>query len=642
MKLSRLQLRNFKGIKQLDINLGGGSAKIFGDNATGKTTIADAITYVLFDKDTAGNQPASFGIKTRDENGDVIHGLEHEVTATFDSVELRKVYTEVWRSVKGSIEKELRAHSTDHFINEQPVKKKDYEARVAQEMSEEMFKMLTVPSYFPEELHWSDRRKVLRQMAGEIDVDTIIEATGLTDYIEIIGDKNEEAQEDILKSKRKKLLSDIEDIPARIDEQRRSKSDVGNVDGLTTSKEELQSKLSNIQDEIQTLSRGGGVHELNEKMQEYKTEQSVMRTKHQEAVSGELQELRDKSDELRDKKGDIKSEIREIETSIDNNARLCSDKECKLGELKENVEQVESNSFTEPESEDVCPYCEQPIEGHSEEDIEAERKKFNAEKASSIKDMRTGIEKVEKEIEELKEAIEKNQEEVIAKTEERESLDEHLSELSSKIEKIKGDSTPVEETDEWKALQNKMDALNKKISTIKDNKQEAIDELERNQKEIVEKIEGINEKLSDYNHNKKIDERIKELQNEQKSAQVELEEVEHGLYVIEQFRHERAKIITSRVNEMFNGVTWKLFETQMNGEIKSVCEPIYKGVPYSEGLNNADRIKAGIEIIEVLSAHFDKQAPLIVDNAESITQLPDTDLQMIALIVSEVDKELRI
>ena len=65
------------------------------------------------------------------------------------------------------------------------------------------------------------------------------------------------------------------------------------------------------------------------------------------------------------------------------------------------------------------------------------------------------------------------------------------------------------------------------------------------------------------------------------------------------------------------------------------------GVPYSTGLNSGAKVNAGIDIINTLSSHYGAQVPLFVDNAESVTQLAKADTQVIRLVVSESDKELR-
>ena len=66
----------------------------------------------------------------------------------------------------------------------------------------------------------------------------------------------------------------------------------------------------------------------------------------------------------------------------------------------------------------------------------------------------------------------------------------------------------------------------------------------------------------------------------------------------------------------------------------------YLGVPYI-CLNNGAKINVGIDIINTLSRHYGVTVPLFVDNAESVTRLQACSAQVIRLVVSENDKELR-
>ena len=77
IKIFNLKLKNFKGIKELEIVFNGQNTNIYGRNATGKTTIFDAFKWLFFDKDS--NDKKDFNIKTLDQNNKPIHFLEHEV-----------------------------------------------------------------------------------------------------------------------------------------------------------------------------------------------------------------------------------------------------------------------------------------------------------------------------------------------------------------------------------------------------------------------------------------------------------------------------------------------------------------------------------------------------------------------------------
>jgi len=141
MKLLKLTLKNFKGVKNFELNAEGKNLKVFGDNATGKTTLFDSFVYLLFDKDS--NNKSDFAIKTLDENNNELHGLDHEVEGIFDlddqELTLRKVYSEKWAKKRGSATKDFTGHTTDYFINGVPSKLKEYKDKVSSIVDEDVF-----------------------------------------------------------------------------------------------------------------------------------------------------------------------------------------------------------------------------------------------------------------------------------------------------------------------------------------------------------------------------------------------------------------------------------------------------------------------------------------------------------------------
>src|SRR5690606_25956670 len=152
--------------------------RIYGDNAAGKTTILDAFTWLLFDKDSQNK--ADFAIKTLDKDGEPIHHLDHEVEGVFEingeRIELRKVYREKWTKRRGSATEEFTGHETDHYIDGVPVKKSEYTQRVAEIAQEDRFKLLTSPLFFNDHMKWQDRRELLIEIAGDVTMDDIIKA----------------------------------------------------------------------------------------------------------------------------------------------------------------------------------------------------------------------------------------------------------------------------------------------------------------------------------------------------------------------------------------------------------------------------------------------------------------------------------
>ena len=109
----------------------------------------------------------------------------------------------------------------------------------------------------------------------------------------------------------------------------------------------------------------------------------------------------------------------------------------------------------------------------------------------------------------------------------------------------------------------------------------------------------------------------------------------------EEFTRYRVQAITESVNSKFRLTRWRLFTEQVNGGLADCCEPMDRNGSTFEGTNNAMKINIGMDIIDTLS-EFYVRVPLFVDNAESVTHLQPIGSQVVRLVVSEADKELRI
>src|SRR5690606_20070807 len=125
IKLKKLKIENFKGIKKFSMDCDGKNVHVFGTNATGKTTLVDAFQWVLFDKDSSGN--SKFGIKPIDPRTEKeIHHLETMVEVALDldgeEINLKKVYKERWVKQNGKTDREFAGHTTDYYVNGVPKK----------------------------------------------------------------------------------------------------------------------------------------------------------------------------------------------------------------------------------------------------------------------------------------------------------------------------------------------------------------------------------------------------------------------------------------------------------------------------------------------------------------------------------------
>ena len=135
--------------------------------------------------------------------------------------------------------------------------------------------------------------------------------------------------------------------------------------------------------------------------------------------------------------------------------------------------------------------------------------------------------------------------------------------------------------------------------------------------------------------------RVKELRDDASNAAEALEAIESQLALMDEFSRYKTQFVEESINGMFRLAKFRLFREQANGGVEERCDVVYEGVPYL-GVNNAMQINLGIDIINTISRAYGVTVPLFVDNAESVTKLEASASQVIRLVVSEFDKELRV
>src|SRR5690554_4334054 len=314
IRLQKLTLKYFKGVRKFELSLNGRSAAVYGDNATGKTTLYDAFLWLLFDKDSFNR--ANFGIKTLDEDGQAINGLEHIVEAVLDvdgkPLTLKKVYYEKWTKTRGSSEKVFSGHTTDYFVDEVPVKKKEYTDKIAEMGEENIFRLLTDPRFFNEQLHWQDRRKMLLEVCGDIsDLDVITSDKKLAKLSGILGNRSIDDHKKVIAAKRKKINEQLEKIPVRIDEVQNSMPDIEGLDfGHIHDQIEETRALQDIHRKtISRIESGGEMAEKQKQIALIDTELMRLRTENDKKKREALSSLFDEQDKLHSDQKKLKNDL---------------------------------------------------------------------------------------------------------------------------------------------------------------------------------------------------------------------------------------------------------------------------------------------------------------------------------------------
>ncbi|HSW64482.1 MAG TPA: hypothetical protein VLH56_14420, partial [Dissulfurispiraceae bacterium] len=346
MKLLTLKLKNFKGIRDFTLDIKGEDAEIKADNAKGKTTIADAFYFVLFGKDSLDRK--EFPIKTTSPDGIPIHNLEHSVeavlkTADGNTITLEKVFKEKWTKKRGEAMAEFTGHTTDYYIDDVPVPQKDYQARIAQVVDEEVFRLLTSPRYFTEVLHWQKRREILLSICGDItDTDVIASSRDMAELPDILGNRKMDDHRKIVRARRTEINRELDRIPVRIDEATRALPDITGLDG-THLEQGLVNVNHTIQEKQRQLSRiesGGEIAEKQKALREMEAQALDVRNRAREETDRLIQIKKTELNKKLDEVDRLKRELLNIHGQISSNETETRRLERLTEELRQKWHQV--------------------------------------------------------------------------------------------------------------------------------------------------------------------------------------------------------------------------------------------------------------------------------------------------------------
>lgn len=599
IKLKKLKLENFKGIKNLEIDFKDDVTNILADNGKGKTTIFDAYTWLLWDKDSLNRK--DFSIKPYDKDGKEIHNLESTVEGTleFDDEEitLKKIYKEIWTKKRGSTQAEFTGHTTDYYMNAVPVKKKEYTDRLATVIDEENFNLLSNPIYFNQILDKNKRRSIVLGLIEDIGKDEVLKEN--EDLKKLPLDKYTiDEIKAMAKDSAKKINKDIESIPTRIDELEKSKVGEIDFDALEFRKNFVTPAIKEIDEKLADVSTSSDeIKEITSKISKLEQEKSKIKTDFE--IESHMRSSKNKNT-LSEKEKDEK-ELQEINDTV---ARLAEN----IDYYRTEWVKINSSKY---EGDFKCPTCGHDLEEHQIDEIIA---KFNQDKSEKL------------------EIIEKEAARMTARIEDyKKRIEELRSKKYELLEEIKLDEAKI------KALDDEIKTLKEKLSSLSTGDKT---ELIKKKEELTKELDELNKKLSLQGQNEKLDERIKELEQQEKDLAKSYEEQQEIIYLCEKYIKTYVDLVSDKINAAFYNVKIKLFEQQINGGITETCEVTLDGVPYSD-LNSAGKINTGLDVINAISEKLDIEVPIFIDNAESINELIKTEAQLVRLVVSQ-DEEIKI
>ena len=653
IKLIKLVLDNFKGAKHFELNAEGKDIVVRGENNTGKTTIADAFYWLLFNKDSKGS--TKFAIKTLDNVGDEINNLKHSVYAVLkiDGKEqhIKKTYSEKWTRKRGQAKSSFTGHETVYELGATeeeltPKKLKDFNEFINSIISDEqIFKLTTNPFWF-NSLKQDERKNILMSLVDEVtDEDVIKSDTKLKELKKLLGDGSLEDFKARIKRNKKAINDDLKAIPVRVDEINHNMPDVQKYD-----KDKLEKELASINEEIKVID--GQIKDIENGLSVEKIEKDI------KSKQLEIQYLIDNHDgDSRRKLTSLNNEESEKERAVAVKRRDLSNLKAELqrneSEMEEQNEKFKNlgtkhkelvNEQKEFTTATVCDCCGQDIPAHMQEEaIKKMEESYNADKSETLEkiqsdgiEIRNRVKYLSEQNDEIEKSMETIKKEINKDT-------QSIDELKEEIKVLESNNTRVEDTDEYKQIDSDIQALKEqKGQSIQSISDDVNGLIESKKEPLLNQQRDIKQKLDDIQLSQRAIERIDELESRQEQLAQEYNDLEHATFLTEEFTKQKVKLMESSINDKFEITKFKLFNVLINEGVEDVCIALHNGVPYDSGLNNAARINVGLDIINALSKHYNFYAPIMIDNAESVTDVHETTSQQIQLEVSKKDKELTV
>ena len=674
--IKSLSLNYFKGIQSLDIDFEN-ETDIFGANGTGKTTIADSVNWLWFGKDSSDRK--DFEVKSLDVNGKTNPKTQVEVSAVYlidgNEVTLKRVLKENWVKKRGSDQVELAGNVTELYWNEVPMTVTDFNKKVDAVLVEQVFKMITSPTFFNDDKSsfgdtkkpaWYNRRQVLIDLVGG-DVSNEELAAGNPAYAELIANLEQGKTIDEFKAQIansvKKAKDDLKQIPTRIDEVNKSRPEVQDFPVLEIELEGYSKQLAKVEDQILDSSKA-----FNAKLEAQKDVKIKVNNLEAEIINIQNNARRESQQRIKpdtsalDKLvSDKNAKEQELSTYENTLRTLQSQKEgydldaktltTKIADKRKEWETENAKELTFADNDFHCPTCKREFEAGDVQGKKAEMlATFKANKIKKLneiseqgKSMSNTLDNAKAGSDALGVRIENGKKEI-------EGLKAQIETLKGQIESYNANTSTSgpSEQEVYDSILKLDLAYEAKLKELEDTKALIVEvpsvdntELMAKRLELNGLIDQVKAKLATKSQIEAIDKRIIQLQDEERVLAQQVANVEKMQFTIESFIKDKIDRLETAINAKFKLVQFKMFEEQLNGGLKETCVAMVNGVPYSD-INTASRINAGLDIINTLSEFYGVTAPIFIDNSESVHTLIPTQSQLIRLVVSEAHKNITV
>ncbi len=650
IKIINLALKDFKGTKDRAVSFDGKNVSIYGRNYTGKSTIADAWTWLLFGKNSAWE--SDFDLKPI---GAVRPEVEVAAVIEVDGkeIELKRILREKWSTKRGFAEESFTGHETVTYIDGIERKTTEYKAFIDSLVTEDTFKRLTSATPFLS-MKKPDMRKVLLEMAGDVsDTQVAGEDEDLNFILSFVSEKGL-SMSDAAKLVKQNLTAynaEQQNISPRIDEVRRMMPEEQDWEKLEAGQERGREYLRQI--DAQLATGNASLTVMKKKQGEMFALESRIEQLKQSRLEKANQEYRDLLRQKESVEGIIRAcrlNEQQFKDTIDEETQNVARYTAELKQLAEDykryayMKKQEVAKAYEVIQEGVCDRCGQKLPEDQLIKINTESEaRFTAQKEAEIAKLDRQIKDITERGTELSnrkkdrlERSEKAKAGLAKATEERQIAEKTLEDLSQKLSgQTLAIAIDLTGDIEYEKMLAEVNRLKSEIEKPEDNSV-----LLGNKEKITRQMETIRKLLEGRSERVRAQERIEQLENRGKELSGLIAIEKRKQIAIENFNRRKAEMLEESINDLFDGVTFRLFEQQINGGIADDCTPLINGVEFKDA-SHSEQIRAGQSIVNAFQTQEHTFVPVFIDNAEACNYFISMRTQVIKLFVSE-DEQIRI
>ena len=647
-----LSLLNFKGIRNLHVSFGENLTVISGRNAAGKTSIADAIMWVLFDVGYDGNKLEP---KTFDKNHEIIKEIPHEAELTLlvdgDQIVLKRSLSDAWKGDKCT-------NTYKYYVDGDVTTAGDFKKVVESICPDSVFRRISSATNFCS-LPWQKQRELLESLADQYTSQDITQGDERFDFV--VEELKKKTIADLIhhiKYKRKEVQKQLDSVPVRLAELNKSLPEAQDWDALSAEKTKLNDKLVELANKMQAIRIGGadkvrydGILKKIEFAEKRKRnmEQGAMNlateqaTKHQSDVITTNIAVK-KAQSLVD---DLKATMRgytESEIHAKDKKEEC---ERKVVDINNRLDELSKSRWSWNAEDGICPHCGQPLPAEDVERIKKESKdRFNERKSNASKKIQEEFNGIQQEYTDAKNILEKLDNDRMVTTNQLVKANKTLKEAEFKklevdAEKPKTYEQILAEKEEYQQVVKEIADLQADLdepSASSDENAKMLVELEKEREPIGIRYNEVLELLATKETYDRISGLIEKAKQDKESYQNQLDELDEKLDLANEYNKKSCQLLEENVNGHFSYVKWSMFTQDLDGNMKPYCECYHDGVPYSR-LNGAAKVNAGIDIANTFSRFYQVSAPMVLDECESVNDpIYSGDQQQIRLKVTTDDK----